>query len=54
MALQSNPVPSEQTPAKKLDINEALCVVMEAHAKDAKNMGTLTEDNIPELQAKWL
>jgi len=46
--------PPEPTPAKKLDINEALCVVMEAYAQDMKNMGTLTEDDIPELQAKWL
>jgi hypothetical protein len=46
---QSNPVPSEPIPAKKLDINEALCAVTEAHVKDVKNMGTLTEDDIPEL-----
>jgi len=45
----SNPVLSEPIPAKKLDINEALCVVMEAHAEDVKKMGTLTEKDIPEL-----
>jgi len=39
----------EPTPAKKLDINEALHVVTEVHAQDVKNMGTLTEDDIPEL-----
>jgi len=48
----SNPTLSEPIPAKKLDINEVLHVVMEAHAKDVKNMGTLTEDDIPELWAK--
>jgi hypothetical protein len=50
----SKPTPSEPIPAKKLDINEVLCVVMEAHVKNVKNMGTLTEDDIPELRAKWL
>jgi hypothetical protein len=54
MAPRSNPVPSEPIPANKLDINEALCAVMEAHAKEVKQMGTLTEDDIPELRAKWL
>jgi len=44
----------EPTPAKKLDINEALHAVTEAHAQDVKNMGTLTEDDIPELRVKWL
>jgi hypothetical protein len=47
-------VPSEPIPAKKLDINEALRAVTETHVKDVKNMGTLTEDDIPELRAKWL
>ena len=51
---RSNPAPSEPIPAKKLDINEVLCAVMEAHTKDVKEMGTLMEDNIPELRAKWL
>jgi hypothetical protein len=53
-ARRSNPMPSEPTPAKKLDINEALHAVTEAHAKDVKKMGTFTEDNITELRAKWL
>ena len=39
----------EPTPAKKLDINEALRAVTEAHAQDVKNMGTLTKDDIAEL-----
>jgi hypothetical protein len=51
---RSNPVLSEPIPAKKLDINEVLHAVMEAHAKEVKQMGTLMEDNIPELRAKWL
>jgi hypothetical protein len=51
---RSNPMPSEPIPAKKLDINEVLRAVMEAHAKEVKQMGTLMEDNIPELRAKWL
>jgi hypothetical protein len=51
---QHDAVPPEPIPAKKLDINEALCVVTEVHAQDMKNMGTLTEDDIPELRAKWL
>jgi len=54
MAQRSNPAPSEPIPAKKLDINEALHAVTEAHTKDVKEMGTLTEDDIPELRAKWL
>jgi hypothetical protein len=54
MMPQSNPMLSEPIPAKKLDINEALHVVMKVHVKDMKNMGTLTEDDIPELQVKWL
>jgi hypothetical protein len=37
-----------------LDINEALRAVTEAHAQDVKKMGTLTEQDIPELRAKWL
>jgi hypothetical protein len=41
--------PPEPTPAKKLDINEVLHVVTEVHAQDVKSMGTLTEDDIPEL-----
>ena len=41
--------PPEPAPAKKLDINEALHAVTEAHAQDVKNMGTLTENDIPEL-----
>jgi hypothetical protein len=41
--------PPEPTPAKKLDINEVLCAVTEAHAQDVRNMGILTEDDIPEL-----
>jgi len=49
MAPRSNPAPSEPITANKLDINEALCAVTEAHAKEVKQMGTLTEDNIPEL-----
>jgi hypothetical protein len=53
-APRSNPAPSEPIPANKLDINEALHAVMEAHTKEVKQMGTLTEDDIPELQAKWL
>jgi hypothetical protein len=53
-ALRQEAAPPEPTPAKKLDINEALRVVTEAHAQDVKSMGTLTEDDIPELQAKWL
>jgi len=32
-----------------LDINEALHAVKEVHAKEVKQMGTLTEDDIPEL-----
>jgi hypothetical protein len=32
----SNPMLSEPIPAKKLDINEVLHVVMEAHAKDVE------------------
>ena len=51
---RSNPAPSEPIPAKKLDINEVLRAVTEAHTKDVKEMGTLTEDDIPELRAKWL
>jgi hypothetical protein len=47
-------VPSEPITANKLDINEVLRAVTEAHAKEVKQMGTLTEDDIPELQAKWL
>jgi len=47
--LRHEAVPPEPTPAKKLDINEALHVVTEAHAQDVKNMATLTEDDIPEL-----
>jgi hypothetical protein len=54
MAPRPNATPPEPIPAKKLDINEALHAVTEAHAQDVKNMGTLTEDDIPELQAKWL
>jgi hypothetical protein len=54
MAQQSNPTPSEPIPAKKLDINEVLRAVTEAHVKEVKEMGTLTEDDIPELHAKWL
>ena len=54
MAPQPNATLPEPIPAKKLDINEALCAVTEVHAQDVKNMGTLTEDDIPELQAKWL
>jgi len=53
-AQQRNSAPSEPIPAKKLDINEALHAVTEAHAKDVKEMGTLTEDDIPELREKWL
>jgi hypothetical protein len=49
MVPRSNPAPSEPIPAKKLDINEALHAVTEAHMKDMKEMGTLTEDDIPEL-----
>ena len=45
---------SEPITANKLDINEALCAVTEAHTKEVKQMGTLTEDDIPELRAKWL
>ena len=48
-APQQEAAPPEPTPAKKLDINEALHVVTEAHAQDVKNMATLTEDDIPEL-----
>ena len=48
-AQQRNSTPSEPIPAKKLDINEALHAVTEVHAKDVKEMGTLTEDDIPEL-----
>jgi hypothetical protein len=51
---RSNPVLSEPITANKLDINEALCAVTEAHTKEVKQMGTLTEDDIPELRAKWL
>jgi hypothetical protein len=54
MAPRIDAVPSEPMPAIKLDINEALRAVMEAHAQDMKNMGTLTEDDIPQLRAKWL
>jgi len=54
MAQQSNPMLSEPIPAKKLDINEVLHAVTEVHVKEVKQMGTLTEDNIPELRAKWL
>jgi hypothetical protein len=39
----------EPTPAKKLDINEVLRAVTEAHVQDMKKMGTLTEQDIPEL-----
>jgi hypothetical protein len=49
MAQQGNPVPSEPIPAKKLDINEALRAVTEVHVADVKKMGTLMEDDIPEL-----
>jgi len=37
----------EPIPAKKLDINEALHAVTEAHVQDVKKMGTLTEQDIP-------
>jgi hypothetical protein len=49
MAPRNEPMPSEPITANKLDINEALRAVMEAHAKEVKQMGTLTEDDIPEL-----
>src|SRR5580704_844270 len=49
MAPRNDPAPSEPITANKLDINEALCAVMEAHTKEVKQMGTLTEDDIPEL-----
>jgi len=48
-APRNNPAPSEPITANKLDINEAPRAVMEAHAKEVKQMGTLTEDDIPEL-----
>jgi hypothetical protein len=48
-APRPSPAPSKPAPAKKLDINEALRAVMAAHAKEVKDMGTLTEDDIPEL-----
>jgi hypothetical protein len=54
VAPRQEAAPPEPTPAKKLDINEVLCAVMEVHAQNVRNMGTLTEDDIPELQAKWL
>ena len=53
-APRNDPTPSEPITANKLDINEVLRAVTEAHAKEVKQMGTLTEDDIPELQAKWL
>src|SRR5580693_3231883 len=53
-APRNDPAPSEPITANKLDINEALRAVTEAHAKEVKQMGTLTEDDIPELRAKWL
>jgi hypothetical protein len=48
-APRNDPTPSEPITANKLDINEALRAVTEAHAKEVKQMGTLTEDDIPEL-----
>ena len=48
-APRSIPAPSEPITANKLDINEALRAVTEAHTKEVKQMGTLTEDDIPEL-----
>ena len=48
-APRSNPAPSEPITANKLDINEALRAVTETHTKKVKQMGTLTEDDIPEL-----
>jgi len=53
-APRNDPALSEPITANKLDINEALCAVTEAHTKEVKQMGTLTEDDIPELRAKWL
>jgi nicotinic acid mononucleotide adenylyltransferase len=53
-APRNDPTPSEPITANKLDINEALRAVTEAHTKEVKQMGTLTEDDIPELRAKWL
>jgi hypothetical protein len=53
-APQQEAAPPEPTPAKKLDINEALHAITEVHAQDVRSMGTLTQDDIPELQAKWL
>jgi hypothetical protein len=47
VALRQETTPPEPTPAKKLDINEALHVVMEADVQDVKKMGTLTEQDIP-------
>jgi len=49
VALRQEATLPEPTPAKKLDINEALRAVTEAHAQDVKKMGTLTEQDIPEL-----
>jgi hypothetical protein len=54
VAPQQEAAPPEPAPAKKLDINEALRAVTEAHVQDMKKMGTLTEQDIPELRAKWL
>jgi len=48
-APRNDPALSEPITANKLDINEALHAVTEVHTKEVKQMGTLTEDDIPEL-----